>query len=256
MTFTTDPNTGLLQINVNASTTVNTFFARIVPSLSTLAVSDTAQTTRANVLMTLVLDRSGSMLNNGGAQALPIAVQYFLTYFSDTLDQVAVASFASNATLDHAMGYNFTSSIDSIVGGNFSADGGFGGATYALGGMLLAQGQESANPPNVQKVVVFFTDGIANTIEDNLSCPGYPLINYGGNAPSEGNGVWFMDPAPATQTASSRAEVHPVAATRRGDFHRNNMGRWSRSPLLTSRIKPSIACCKWRTPCAPPILRS
>ncbi len=194
VTFTTDPNTGLLQINVNASTTVNTFFARIVPSLSTLAVSDTAQTTRANVLMTLVLDRSGSMLNNGGAQALPIAVQYFLTYFSDTLDQVAVASFASNATLDHAMGYNFTSSIDSIVGGNFSADGGFGGATYALGGMLLAQGQESANPPNVQKVVVFFTDGIANTIEDNLSCPGYPLINYGGNAPSEGNGVWFMDP--------------------------------------------------------------
>ena len=77
VTFTTDPNTGLLQINVSASTTVNTFFSRIVPSLSTLAVSDTAQTTRANVLMTLVLDRSGSMLNNGGAEALPIAVQTF-----------------------------------------------------------------------------------------------------------------------------------------------------------------------------------
>ena len=187
--FTTDPKTGLLQINVSAATTINTFFARIVPSLQTVSVSDTAQTTRANVLMTLVLDRSGSMNTNDGAQALPIAVQTFLTYFSDTQDQVALASFGSNATLDQSMQHNFTSSINRSVSGMT-----YIGATYALGGLLLAQTQESANPPNVLKVVVFFTDGIANTIEDNLSCPGYPLINYGGNAPSEGNGVWFMDP--------------------------------------------------------------
>jgi hypothetical protein len=140
--------------------------------------------------MTLVLDRSGSMNSNGGAQALPIAVQTFLTYFSDTRDQVALTSFASNATLDQAMGYNFTSSINSKV-----SSMPFTGATYALGGLILAQTQETVNnPPNVLKVIVFFTDGIANTVQDNLSCPGYPLINYGGNAPSEGNGVWFMDP--------------------------------------------------------------
>jgi Flp pilus assembly protein TadG len=190
VTFTTDPNTGLLQINVNASTTINTFFARLLPGLKTLTVDNTAQSTRADVLMTIVLDRSGSMNGNGGAQALPIAVQTFLTYFSDSRDQVALASFASNATLDQAMGHSFTSSINSKV-----SSMNFNGATYALGGMALAQTQETANnPPNVLKVVVFFTDGIANTIQDDLKCAGYPLINYGGNAPSEGNGVWFMDP--------------------------------------------------------------
>ena len=198
VTFTTDPKTGLLQINVSAATTINTFFARIVPSLQTMSVSDTAQTTRANVLMTLVLDRSGSMKNNDGWQALPPAVQTFLTYFSDTQDQVALTSFASNATLDLSMQHNFTSSINNSVSGMS-----YIGATYALGGLLLAQTQEAANPPNVLKVVVFFTDGIANTVEDNLSCPGYPLINYGGNAPSEGDWVWFMDP----RTGNSQCDM-------------------------------------------------
>ena len=70
-------------MNVSATTTINTFFARILPSLQTLTVSDTAQSTRANVMMTLVLDHSGSMNKNGGAQALPPAVIDFLSYFSD-----------------------------------------------------------------------------------------------------------------------------------------------------------------------------
>jgi Flp pilus assembly protein TadG len=194
------------QIQVSATTNVNTFFARIVPSLKTLTISDIAQTTRANVIMTLVLDHSTSMQSNDGYQALPIAVQTFLTYFSDTLDQVAVTSFASNSTIDVPMKSNFTSTIKNLVNGwdkNF-----FTGSTFALGGLQNAAYEECgwAVPtpvpmpttcpvvPNTIKVVVFFTDGIANMIQDDLGCPGYPLINYGGNAPSEGNGVWFDDP--------------------------------------------------------------
>ncbi len=107
--------------------------------------------------MTLVLDRSGSMGTNGGQQALPIAVQTFLTYFSDSRDQVALATFASNATLDQAMGNNFTLLYQSRV-----SSMPFTGATYALGGMTLAQTQKTVTPTlaNVVKVIVFFTDGI------------------------------------------------------------------------------------------------
>lgn len=199
VTFTTNAQ-GLTQINVTASTTINTFFARVLPSFSTVSVGNTAQSTRANVGMTLVLDRSGSMLNNDGSVALPIAVNTFLTYFSDSLDQVALTSFASNATLNVAIEHNFTSAINNTVSGwtGGTPPNGFGGATFALGGLQLAQTQEnSVATPNVLKVVVFFTDGIANTIQDNLNCPGYPLVNYGGEAPSEspGNLIWFMDPA-------------------------------------------------------------
>ncbi len=201
--FTTDAK-GHQQINVSATTTINTFFARIVPSLQTLTVSDTAQSTRANAFMTLVLDRSGSMQSNDGYQALPIAVQTFLSYFSDTLDQAALVSFASDATLDQTMEHPFTKDINNIVQGQFNGQG-YNGATYALGGLLLAQTQENTNPPlNALKVVVFFTDGIANTIEDNLSCPGYPQVNYGGNAPSEGTGIWFMDPATGNTLPAGR----------------------------------------------------
>ncbi len=196
--FTTNSTTGLKQINVTATTTINTFFARIVPSLSTLTVSDTAQSTRANVMMTLVLDHSGSMQNNDGWAALPPAVNTFLTYFSDTLDQVAVASFSTNATLNVPMQNNFTSTIDNTV--NSWGMSYFQGATFALGGMQLAQAQEAPSPANVLKVVVFFTDGIANTIQDNLNCTGYPNpsgapeVNYGGNAPTENDYIVWADP--------------------------------------------------------------
>ncbi len=184
ITWQTDPTTGLMQINVTASTAVNTFFAKILPQFTTLAVSDTAQATRANVAMTLVLDRSGSMKLNGGYQALPTAVQTFLSNFSDTLDQVALASFASDSKLDVSMQHNFTSTINSTVSG-FNYTGG----TYAQGGLLLAQSQENTASSSMLKVVVFFTDGWANTNLDVLSCSPNP-INYGGCAPPEAAVGW------------------------------------------------------------------
>ncbi len=192
VTWTTNPTTGYSQINVSATTNINTFFARVLPQFQTLTVGSSAQSTRANVQMTLVLDRSGSMKKNDGYLALPIAVQTFLTYFSDSLDEVALASFASDATLDVGLKHTFTSAINAAVSG-FDYTGG----TYAQGGLLLAQAQESVNLPNTLKVVVYFTDGWANTNLDTLSCSPNP-INYGGCAPPEqavnwcsGISFWF-----------------------------------------------------------------
>ncbi len=47
--------------------------------------------------MSLVLDRSGSMNNNGGAQVLPPDVINFLGYFDNNTDQVAMVGFSSIA---------------------------------------------------------------------------------------------------------------------------------------------------------------
>jgi Flp pilus assembly protein TadG len=200
------------QINVSATTNINTFFARIVPSLQTLTISDTAQSTRANVMMTMVLDRSGSMNDNGGAQALPPAVQIFLSYFSNTLDQVAVSTFSSNATLDLAMQHNFTTPATNVVNGLV---GNFGGGTYSQGGLDYAANQlcGSAVPgvypytgacpvvANTTKVVVFFTDGWANTNYDALNgqpngagCPATPVY-YGGCAWPEAQVNWCGGPS-------------------------------------------------------------
>ena len=74
--FTTDGN-GQTLVNINATATVKTFFLGILPKFKTWQVTDSAQATRGKLVMTLVLDRSGSMTGNGGSTALPPAVTQF-----------------------------------------------------------------------------------------------------------------------------------------------------------------------------------
>ena len=203
VTFNPDPPVPgqLTQINVTASTSINTFFARIVPGMQTMTVSDTAQSTRADVMMTLVLDHSRSMTLNGGQQALPPAVANFLSFFSDTLDQASVSSFGDTGSLNVTMEHNFTNDINNFVNGL-----GFSGGTYAQGGLDNAANQlcgwavpgvypYNGGCPvvaNTTKVVVFFTDGWANTNYDVLNtmpggaaCGATPVY-YGGCAYPEG----------------------------------------------------------------------
>jgi Mg-chelatase subunit ChlD len=193
VTYTTDAFGNTL-INVSATTTISTFFARIMPGMQTMNVSGSSQATRAKLVMSTVLDRSGSMGTDGGMTALQTAVPSFVDYFDNVNDHVALVSFGSNVTTNVAMTTGFQAPIKTAVA-KLSANG----ATFALGGMQQAQIQNNSvvipAGQNIGKVIVFFTDGFANTLgSDNLTCAGYPLVNYGGNAPSEGNTIWFMDP--------------------------------------------------------------
>ncbi|HXX00918.1 MAG TPA: vWA domain-containing protein [Candidatus Acidoferrales bacterium] len=192
-------------VNVSATTSINTFFLGLVPGLKTLQIASSAQATRPNLIMSLVLDRSGSMNLNGGAQALPPAVDNFLTYFDNNTDQIADVSFSSVASVDVSIRTNFLNPITNAV--NKMA---FGGATYSQGGLLDGQAQINsvtvAPGTNVVKVAVFFTDGWANTVEDNLNCPPSTLLNFGGCAPPEAavgwcSGISFLDPV----TGNSRS---------------------------------------------------
>ena len=195
--ITTDANNNAV-VNVNATATINTFFLGLVPGLGTLQVSSGAQTTRPKLIMSLVLDRSGSMNLNGGAQALPPAVDNFLTYFDNANDQIADVSFSSVASVDVPIGTNFLTPITNAVNAMR-----FGGATFSQGGLLDGQAQIVSIPvaagENVVKVAVFFTDGWANTVEDTLNCPPSTLLNFGGCAPPEAavgwcSGIYFMNP--------------------------------------------------------------
>jgi Flp pilus assembly protein TadG len=195
--ITTDANNNAV-VNVSATTTINTFFLRVLSGLKTLQVSSNAQATRPKLIMSLVLDRSGSMNLNGGAQALPPSVDNFLTYFDNNTDQIADVSFSSVAGVDVSIRTNFLNPITNAV--NKMA---FGGATYSQGGLLDGQAQINsvtvAPGANVVKVAVFFTDGWANTVEDTVKCPPSTLLNFGGCAPPEAavgwcSGISFMDP--------------------------------------------------------------
>jgi Flp pilus assembly protein TadG len=124
--ITSDANNNAV-INVGATVAINTFFLRLVPGLKTLQVTSNSQATRPKLIMSLVLDRSGSMNLNGGAQALPPAVDYFLMYFDNATDQVADVSFSSVASVDVSIRTNFLNPITNAV--NKMA---FAGATVTL----------------------------------------------------------------------------------------------------------------------------
>jgi Flp pilus assembly protein TadG len=202
--FSTDSNSNTV-VNVGATATLNTFFIKLLPGYNIWNVSSSAQATRPKLIMSLVLDKSGSMNLNGGAQVLPSAVVNFIGYFDDVSDKVAMVSFSSVSTTDVTIRTTFKSPITTAV--NSMA---FGGATYAQGGLLDGQtqinGVTTVSGQNVVKVAVFFTDGWANTLQDILKCPANTLLNYGGCAPPEAavgwcSGISFLSPTTGSATS-------------------------------------------------------
>lgn len=204
--FSTDGN-GDPIISANASANINTFFMRLLPQYKTLQVNATAQATRPKLAMSLILDRSGSMQINGGWSALPPAVQSFIGFFDDNLDQVGMVTFSSIPKVEVPIQTYFTSPI--MTATNKMTKSYFTGATYSQGGLLDGQSQINSVPttPNMVKVAVFFTDGWANTNQDTLACPSPTLLNYGGCSPPEyaagwcGPGFAFINPTTGNTTS-------------------------------------------------------
>jgi Mg-chelatase subunit ChlD len=183
LSFVNDPS-GAKFFNVDAVATINTFFIRILPQFTTLNVSAHAQAKRSPLVMSLVLDRSGSMNLNGGSTALPPAASDFIANFDDNIDRVSMVSFATGHNVDVQVTRPFINTIQSKVGALNSNN--FSGGTFTVGGLQDAVAQNaSITDPNVVKVVVLFTDGWANMVEDVLSCPASQQMIYGGCSPPE-----------------------------------------------------------------------
>ena len=196
-------------VNVTDTATIHTFFIRVA-GFSTLTVNSSSQAIRPPVLLSLVLDKSGSMNDNGGATALAPSVQDFLGYFIEGTDRLGEISFSSIATQDVAISQTFHTPIQNSLNRMT-----FGGATFAQGGLLDAQSQVtgvSNPPPQAVQVVVFFTDGWANTNNDNLASCGN--VNYGGCSPVEQSvgwcsGVSYLSPTNGNSVSCS-ARTFPV----------------------------------------------
>jgi Flp pilus assembly protein TadG len=178
ITYSTD-SYGEPIVNVVDTAQIRTFFIGIA-GFNTLNVAAASQATRPPIILSLVLDKSGSMSLNGGSTALPPSVDDFLGYFIEGTDQLGEISFSSIATQDVAITKTFQTPIANTV--NRMA---FGGATFAQGGLLDAQTEVTGvlNPaPNAVQVVVFFTDGWANSIQIPV---GANQVDFGGCAPAE-----------------------------------------------------------------------
>ena len=230
ITFPIDQN-GNQQVKVTATANVHTFFMQLMPQWVTVPVSATATATRGKLIMSIVVDRSGSMVSDKGAQALQSAVPTFVGDFNDTTDEVGLISFASSASVDAPVDYNFKSTIQSKISSMT-----FAGGTFGSGAGAEAILSTSAGPPlslaklqndsvtvqagqNVVKVIVYVTDGLMNTIQDNFACPTTTLLNYGGY--DSGSSVDIFQPSTGTDWGTySSGTGFPYDS--RGDICKNS----------------------------------
>lgn len=204
-----------VSLQVKATATINTTFMKYLPQFATWNLGDVATATRSNLVMSIILDRSGSMGNDGGMTALQTAVPNFVADFVNGTDHIAMVSFASNASVDVPMTNTFLTPIDNAVKALNASGGTFGtgaGTTpcntqpcSATDGPPLSMADNQNNSISyVQeaKVVVYFTDGLMNTIQDTFNCtnnpPGPTLYNYGGYDPPQ-TGVAALVPSDGTQ---------------------------------------------------------
>jgi Flp pilus assembly protein TadG len=217
---------GAISATLNAETSVHTRFMSYLPQWASVNVGDTAAATRSTLVLALVLDRSGSMCGgtitctsgtgDDGGEALQSAVPTFIGNFIQGSDYLGMISFAGDARVDVAMTDEFVTSITGAVngltfnGGTFGTGAGtniYNSTTYTTNphgppmsmADVLINNQVNALPAStpVSKVMVYFTDGLMNTVQDTLACTnsiGSQLYNYGGYDASAGTTFDFFNP--------------------------------------------------------------
>ena len=202
-------------VSVSANTTINTFFIRILPVWKTLSVAANAQSQSRRLIMSLVLDRSGSMKTDGGDITMPPAVTNFISYFDDVNDYVSMNSFSAWATTDVPIGHNFKAPITSAT---LALD--FKGLTVSEQGLTngLVQNESVAISPgdDVVKVVVFFTDGLANGFQVTLNCGKKNISNSNGGNPD----VW--NPTTGADDSGSCSVPNQIPSIAGGNINTHN----------------------------------
>lgn len=214
-TWCESPTCPTVNLKLHATTTVNTTFMTYLPNRAQWTIGDTAASTRSNLVMSIILDRSGSMQTNGGGTALKAAVPIFINNFIDGTDHVALLSYASNATINVAMTKTFKSAVNSavssmsFVGATFGSGSGSNPVYTATNGPPLTMADTQNNSVTFPsgtpetKVVIYFTDGLMNAVQDRFHCSGnnttWTVMNYGGHdSPTSSQYAAILDPVNST----------------------------------------------------------
>lgn len=150
--------------------------------LMKLSTKGTAEAKRRPRLIVLVLDRSGSMVNNGGSTNLPLAVTNFLGLMKDDAEnnEVGIVSFSSFGRIEMecttnfwALGTNKMYRTDTSSANSTGMK--FGGYTGADEGVRLAielmRVRDGWTDPQTYKFIVFMTDGEFNMTRTMMTAP-------------------------------------------------------------------------------------
>ena len=173
-----DPvNPMVRNVTLSASTTVAPFFMGVVGA-STTTVRASGNAARRDVVIVLVLDKSGSMNSNSGCANMRTAAKLFTGQFAAGRDRVGLVAFSD--TIDTSTIRAPATDFQTVLGytnGSGSGSGLIDGIT-CLGGTSTAQGISAAyqgilatNLPGALNVLLLMTDGLPNVVTINLKQP-------------------------------------------------------------------------------------
>jgi hypothetical protein len=184
-------------IDLRGTAYLRPLFLTIFPRFDVFRVHAASQATRAQLKLALSLDRSGSMQANSGCQALPDAVETFVDFFDDDRDWLSLNTFASVMTVDMPIREHFKGVVRHAIPWRCEQ---YAGYTFFGDGLDAAFKQNETEvrnqTPTVLKVIVIFTDGKANTIQQQLAdcAPGLWNVTAGDEGPAHSNDVYLLDP--------------------------------------------------------------
>lgn len=170
-----DNGDGTRTISVLGRVSSPTFFMRLL-GWNYVPVTALGQSLRRDVVLTLVLDRSGSMNRAPGSNPGPTAFDdlqaaslEFLDFFDDSRDRLGLVVFGTAVNLDFAPSTGFKSSIASLINTHVSDNSG----TNSPDALWAAYSSLSAvASPTALNVIVFFTDGVATSFSANFNVTG------------------------------------------------------------------------------------
>ena len=173
VTVQDDPNVPQMRdVNITASTNAPTYFMKWF-NYGFVNVVATGNASRRDVVVMLVLDRSGSMSNAHACGTMISAAKLFTGQFAEGRDRIGLVSFSDNVYLHSApsttfqttLGYTNTSGSGSGALDNISC----AGDTMSATGISVAYNElVKTGLPGALNIILLETDGLPNTLTLNF----------------------------------------------------------------------------------------
>ena len=169
---TVTPGTNVRSIQVTASSNVPTYFMKWF-NINSTTITAIGTASRRDVVIMMVMDRSGSMNSNNGCANMSSAAKIFTGQFAAGRDQIGMVEFGDTAWVDSSP----TTDFQTVLGYTNNLGSGSGlidtincnDNTNTPQALSLGYNElYKANLPGAFNILMFFTDGIPNSMTLNF----------------------------------------------------------------------------------------